>query len=138
MINPDGSRDPHYDMVKAINADVLAIGGELKRAKSIAVSQHGGDKHSSYKVGESPVLVDAGKVTVGTFHDESAGRRFAMLASLDYKASIDLKLRIPTAAGAGVERFDPASRTWSPAVAKDSVELKLPPGGGVLLRWAVR
>ena len=136
MINPDGSRDAHYDMVKAINADVLAIGRELKRAKSIAVSQHGGDKHSSYKAGESPVLVDAGKVTVGTFHDEPASRRFAMLASLDYKGASDVKLRIATAAG--VERFDPATRTWSPAGAKDSVELKLPPGGGVLLRWPVR
>ena len=77
-------------------------------------------------------------MTVGTFHDEPAGRRFALIANLDYKAVTDVKLRVPTAVGAGVERFDPAARTWSPAPSKNSIELKLPPGGGVLLRWPVR
>ena len=136
MIEPDGSRNPHYNMVKGINADVLAIGSELKRAESVAVSQHGGaGPHEQYANGESPVIVETGKVTVGTFHDAAAGKHFAMLASLDYKAADDVKLRIPGTATASVERFDPSSRKWSSAGGEESVQLNLPPGGGVLLRW---
>jgi hypothetical protein len=139
MIEPDGTRNPHYDMVTAINADVLAMGRELKHARSISVSQHGGDdKGARYKAGESPVVVEAGTVTVGAFHDADAGKHFAMLASLDYKAAHSVKLRIPAASAGSVERLDPASRTWSQIKGKDGVELNLPAGGGVLLRWSVR
>ncbi|NTW62407.1 hypothetical protein HGB25_03310, partial [Candidatus Saccharibacteria bacterium] len=35
--NADGTRDPHYDMAKAINADVKAIGDILCKAESVNV-----------------------------------------------------------------------------------------------------
>jgi hypothetical protein len=134
MINPDGSRDPHYDMVKAINADVLAIGREIKHAKSIAVSQHGGTNDAIVKVGTSPLQIDSGQVTAGVFRDES-GKHFAILASLDYKAATTAAFRLEKAAG--VERFDAAQREWSSMNLADdkTLQLDLPAGGGVLVRW---
>jgi hypothetical protein len=123
-------------MVKSINADVLAIGRELKNAKSIAVTQHGGDKNSSYAIGESPVTVVEGRVTVGAFRDEKAGKHFAMVTDLDYKSPTDAALRIANASSA-VERFDPQARTWSAIAPIDgALRMALPAGAGVLLRWS--
>jgi hypothetical protein len=135
MINQDGTRDPHYDMARAINADVLAMGRELKNAKSVAVKQHGGGKGEQVDVGESPVSVEAGKVTIGVFHDAKANKHFSVIANLDYKESTTPRLRIASNTGPVVERFDPSSRAWSPVGAKDEIELKLSPGAAALLRW---
>ena len=136
LIEQGGKRGAHYDMVKAINADVLAIGRELKHAKSIAVTQHGGDKNSSYVIGKSPATIEAGKVTLGTFHDAKAGKHFALVTNLDYKAPTTAKLRMPDAAPATLERFDTASRTWSRLDAPGgTITVELPPGAGALLRW---
>ena len=133
MINPDGSRDPHYDMVKTINAEVLAFGRELKHAKSIAVTQHGA-KATPVNVGESPIKVDHGALTAGVFRNES-GKHFAMLASLDYKSATTAKVRVETATA--IERFDTTKRTWSnlQLAADKSISIELAPGGGSLLRW---
>jgi hypothetical protein len=134
IIDEGGKRGIHYDMVKAINADVLAIGRELKHAKSVAVTQHGGDKNASYVIGESPVKIEAGKLTVGTFADAKAGKTLALVTNLDYKAPTTAKVRLP--AGARSERFDPATRKWAGIGAgSDAIELPLAPGAATLIRW---
>ena len=127
MINHDGSRDPHYDMIKQINADARAIGDELLHLKSFA----------AYHVGEpvefrlpqtsfEPVDVEAnGPVTVGVFHHRD-GRWLTLVASRDYRKPVTVKVgRV-----SGV--FDPATKKWSASPSPTSVEL--PPGGAKLFR----
>jgi hypothetical protein len=136
LIEQGGKRSPHYDMVKAINADVLAIGRELKTSKNVAVTQHGGDKNASYVIGESPVKIEAGKVTLGTFHDAAAGTHLALVTNLDYKEPTTAKLTVPAGASQALERFDPATRKWSHLESpKGTATLELPPGAGTLIRW---
>ena len=137
MINPDGTRDPHYDMVKAINADVLAIGRQLKRAEV-------GRRHATRRAartsgstsGESPVAVEAGKVTVGTFH-ESAGEQALRAGREPGLQGVDRR-EAPHR-----WRFGKKRRAIRPRVARRGrrsvptghVELTLPAGAGALLRW---
>src|SRR5439155_26074396 len=59
MINADGSRDPHYQMIKEINADVLSIGGELLRARPL-------DVYDARKMpSDAPLVVSPAEMTVG-------------------------------------------------------------------------
>jgi hypothetical protein len=133
MINPDGSRDPHYAMVKAINADVLAIGRELKHATSTAVVQTG--EGGTIRDGECPLAIAAGRLTVGVFSEAHTGRRFAVLANRDYKAATVTKFRFPTGATKTPGRFEPAKRRWTPVDASDDVRIDVPSGDAVLVRW---
>jgi hypothetical protein len=134
MINPDGSRDPHYDMVKAINADVLAIGRELKHAESTAVVQTGAG--AALRDGECPLAIAGGQLTVGAFQDGHTGAHFAVLANRDYKASTIAKFRLPVGAAIkAARRFEPAKRAWAPLDASGEVQLDVPAGGAVLIRW---
>ncbi len=53
----------------------------------------------------------------------------ALVVNLDYLRDAHYVLRGPGT----LERFDPATRQWSPAGTR--ARLDLPPGGGVLVRW---
>jgi len=120
MINEDGSRDPHYDMIKQINADVLAFGEALKGAKSTEI-------RAPQKQGPP--------FTLGSFKSDTHDLRF--IASGDYKNAITLPLAVPSQR---VERFDPATRKWDaveiqPKNGKTYVTVDIPPGAAVLFRW---
>ena len=134
LINADGTRDPHYDMVKAINADVLAIGRELKGTTSVSVFQVG--EGAEIRSAEpAPVQLEGGKLTVGIFRGTSERTHFALVATRDYRHPTTTKLSLPTGATA-VERFDPSKRSWSPVEQVGGVSShELPPGAAVLLRW---
>jgi hypothetical protein len=121
MINPDGSHDPHYDMIKQINADVLAIGGELLTADSTDVFL------SQQAPAAAPVTIDHPDVTVGLFRALD-GRGLALLANRNYKASAEGKLILHNLKP---EQLDPMTGKWSPAPAK----VNLPAGGALLIRW---
>jgi hypothetical protein len=129
MINKGGERDPHYDMIKAINADLLAMGRELKNAKSTGVMQTGAKPEVS--VGKAPFSVETGLLTVGSFTGADQ-RKFAVLANRDYKSPTKATIQ---AAGANLklEQFDAKTRTWAPV--KGAPEFELAPGAAVLLRW---
>ncbi len=131
MINADGSRDPHYDMVKAINADARAIGDLLCKAESTAVFHHGAG--ATVKAADAPISATEGELTIGVFRDRE-GKNLALVTNRDYKKPIGTSVKVKPA-GATVERFDPAAKSWSAAAAGEAVKLDLPPGGGVLLRW---
>jgi hypothetical protein len=135
MINPDGTRDPHYEIVKQINADVLAIGRELRRAKPVGIQQFGGDKQSSYRDGDlAPFAVSGGTTSVGTFRDAEAKLSFALIANHDYKAETSTKVHSAGSTPTPIERFDPASKRWAALPFNDSGTLTIPAGAGVLLR----
>jgi hypothetical protein len=154
LINPDGTRDPHYGMVKRINADTKAIGDALGVATSTDVFQTGAPPTTNPSIAkmsprmgakdDSPLKIAPGgggsggggaDLTVGLF-EAPDGKRLAIIASRDYKKPTRPRA-IVTPADAAAEVFDPAKKGWSPAAVAEGgvIPLNLPPGGGVLLRW---
>jgi hypothetical protein len=121
LIDKDGKRDPHYEMVKQINADVLAFAGAMEGATSTEV-------RAPQKLGPP--------FTLGQFKSKD-GRELRFIASGDYKKLISLPVEVPSQK---VEQFNPRTKAWAAidAVTKDGkthVTLNLPPGGAALLRW---
>jgi hypothetical protein len=131
MIDEHGKRTDHYDMVRAINADVLAIGRELKGAKNVGLVQH--VKGKSVTTGETPLTLDGGDVSVGVFA-AADGKRLALVANRDYKAKTTSSVAVESNPKR-VERFDVERRIWRPASETGSIELQLAPGAAELLRW---
>jgi hypothetical protein len=132
LINADGSRDPHYDMVKAINADLKAIGDVLAKAKSTAVFHHGPE--TTVTADHPTITATEGMLTIGMFEDREK-KTLALVTNRDFNAAVKTAVKVKPA-GANVERFDPAKKTWSTANNSDAgVALDIPAGGGVLLRW---
>jgi hypothetical protein len=135
MIDPAGKRTPHYDMVKAINADTKAIGDVLGQCETTNVFHHGAG--GTIKMHGSPIVPKDGdgKLTIGLFKHRD-GKTLAMIANRDYKQPAKTSAIVQPAT-ATVEIFDPAKKTWSPVQhdAQAAVPIALPPGGGILLRW---
>jgi hypothetical protein len=65
--------------------------------------------------------------TTGVFHGPG-GKTLALVTNRDYKN--ERRARVEVTGNPAVERFDSGTRSWS-----DFSDEKLPPGGGVLLRW---
>ena len=146
IINEDGSRDPHYDMVKKINADVLAIGNELLKCTSTEVFQTGKPPTTIPSIAKfsppmkasasSPMkILDEGNLTVGLFKSP-AKKRLALIANRDYKNELTTRA-IVEPVNATVEIFDPAKKSWSRAPLRERgvIEVQLPAGAATLLRW---
>src|SRR5439155_20433579 len=110
MINPDGSHDPHYDMVKQVNADVLAIAHEIGDAKSVAVYEPAAkESHDMPLPADAPLQVTSNELTAGVF--EAANQRhFALLASRNYKDAINTRISVRQGSP---ERFDPRMGKWA-------------------------
>ena len=94
MINHDGSRDPHYDMIKAINAEARAIGDGLLRARSWAAYHVGPGGEFAMPPGvESPVRAETdGRLTVGVFR-HADGRTLALVANRDHGNGATARVR---------------------------------------------
>lgn len=139
MVNLDGSRDAHYDMVKRVNWEVRAYGSALLHADAVAVFHT-----RPLPPGGAPwseglpirVLGDAA-LTVGVFRGAN-GENYALVANADYRnaAAFEVAIRAP-----GVQRMSRLSRRWSPAAATRAegaetlVPLTLEPAEAALLRW---
>jgi hypothetical protein len=136
MIDPAGKRTPHYDMVKAINADTKAIGDVLGQCESTNIVHHG--EGGTIKMTNSPIVPTAGdaRLTIGLFKHRDGKKTLAMVANRDYKQPAKTSAIVQPAT-ATVESFDPAKKTWSPVQhdAAGAIPIALPPGGGMLLRW---
>ncbi|HEX8523889.1 MAG TPA: hypothetical protein VF669_16665 [Tepidisphaeraceae bacterium] len=120
MINKDGSRDPHYDMIKRVNAEVLALAKQLKGATSTDVKR--------------PAEKDP-QFNLGTFKSKD-GAALLVAASLD--TTRELSARIPVT-GDRAEQFNPTSQKWSPLgiqeiEGKKAVAVTISPGGATLVR----
>ena len=146
MINPEGSKDPHYDMIKAINADVLAIGNELLPCKSPEVYLQGKSVTTRPSIAEkspptkpsdhSPIkMLSETDLTVGVFLAPD-GKHLALIANRDYKNESAARATI-SPVNAPVEMFDSSTKAWSPAPIHERgvIEVILPPGGAALIRW---
>jgi hypothetical protein len=121
LIDETGKRDPHYEDVRTVNAELRAFGGELLRAQSVSVA---------------PLLQGAASVTSGRFKTTD-GSTLAFIANTDRTNALDVALPIDAPKA---EQFDPVKREWKSAAVKahdgqHTVQVSLPPGGGALLRW---
>jgi hypothetical protein len=130
MIGYDGTPQPEYAWIASINGDARAIGEELYDARSWATF-HAGEPAQYSPPPKTPITIEGpGRYTTGVFKGP-AGRALALVVNRDYREPTHAQVRTEPL-GAAVERFDPASRKWSPA----AFPLDLPAGAGVLIRWA--
>jgi hypothetical protein len=146
MINPDGTRDRHYEMVKKINAEVLAIAHELKACTSIEVYQPGKPVTTQPAIAakspprkpsaDAPIrVIDEGDLTVGMFKSPD-DHHLALIANRDYKNDTHTRAVVQPV-NAAVEAFDVAAKKWSPAPIRERgvIDVSVPAGGAMLLRW---
>jgi len=127
VINADGTRDAHYDMVKRVNADLQSIGSQLLDAELRNVWK-AGPTQSDKTPDKSPLKIHSttGDVTVSIFRTEKSN--LALLASRDYRNAIDVGVKT---SAKNVQQLNPADSTWQPAAQTHH----LPPAGAILLRW---
>lgn len=117
VINTDGTRDPHYDMIKRINADVRRMGKHLLNATCTQVVPSGKD---------TPYVR-------GIFRSATLGN-LMLVASSDYRNGVEARI-VSRIEGAKHQQLD-ANGQWRP-LALDGKELrvKLAPGDAALIRW---
>jgi hypothetical protein len=139
-IHADGSRDPHFDMMRRVNWDLRALGKPLLDADCTDVFHTGDipDGGKPWTEGLPVRVTGAGSLTVGLFRG-AHGKQYAVVANEDYKAAV--KTEIAVKAKGRVQQINPLSRKWSDAGAahkgneEATVPLELAPGGAALVRW---
>jgi hypothetical protein len=119
MIDQAGQRDPHYDEVKTVNAEIQAFGQPLLRAKSVSVE--------TFEQGAATVTVGHFKVADGS----------ALIFIANANRSTAAEIAVPIDA-TEARQLDPATRQWKPIAlnARDdhrAAQLTLVPGGATLL-----
>lgn len=122
MINPDGTRDPHWEMVARVNKEVQAIGSELMNTKLTLMHPISVNTNPAYRT------------TITEFKTQD-GKTLAMFASQNYKDAIDFAPLIDL--DGKVDQLDLTTGKWNTIAhhKTDPVKLQLAPGGAALLRW---
>ena len=144
MALPDGTPTPLYHALKTLNREFVAIAKELQPLKSQGVFHAGMQppgttplpKESAFTFDPPIPAVDyrpgerAEGVVLSRFGTGEMTTHL-FVVNLDYKTERTIGLTAP----APLEIFDAATGQWSPASASRA-ELRLPAGGGMLLRVA--
>lgn len=145
---PDGTPTPLYHVLKSANREFVAIATEYHPLQSLGVYNAG-----TLALGTKPLPSDATfrldppiapapyenwkpakGILLGYFGPADKDNvpskpTHVLVVNLDYKADV-----VTTLVGPGnLEVFDATARTWSPATS-NRAELRLPPGGGKLVR----
>lgn len=147
IANADGTPTPLYPALKTLNREFIAIARELQPLRSLGV-HHAGmmpegtepwptnaiftlDPAVTAKSYRPPERVQG--VVIGLFGPAKqagvASATHAVVVNLDYKSAATVRLRGP----GRIEVFDATTGQWSQTNA-GRVELKLPGGGGKLVR----
>ena len=148
IANADGTPTPIYDALKSLNREFVAIAGELQPLRSLAVYHVGMTPPGTEPPApDAPFRLDppvallsytpperVKGILLGLFGppgkgDAPARPTHVLVVNLDYRAEAVTSLVGP----ADLATFDAASGTWLPA-GGPRVELRLPPGGGKLVR----
>jgi hypothetical protein len=131
MIAHDGTPEPEYGWIAAINADARAMGDQLMACRSWATF-HTGEGSQYAPPPKTPIGVGGAgaRLTTGVFTSPD-GKTLALIANRNYREAARVEVQVRPA-GAPVEQFKPQTRTWSPA----AFPIDLPAGGGVLIRWS--
>jgi hypothetical protein len=130
MIDFDGRPDQTYPWISRINADTRAIGDELLPHESWAVIE--ASPAGFVAPTDTPMRVPAIPLNVGLF--KSAGSEWlALVTNRNYREAVKTTVGIEAAS---VRRFDRAAKKWSPVPSPGGqVELSIPAGDGILLKW---
>lgn len=149
MIDPDGEPSPRYEALKTLNREFAAIARELQPLRSLAVHHAGMEPPGAVALPDGePFHLDppvpsepfhpgdrARGVLIGLFgpagSDADAKATHAVVVNLDYEAERTTTLVGPAA----LEVFDASTGRWGRADGP-RVELRLPAGGGTLVRLA--
>ncbi len=139
----DNKPTPLYDALKTLNREFLAIAKELQPLRSLAVYHAGMSPPGSTPLPVSAPFRFDPPVAPMTYKPPERVRGFllgyfgtgdkpthAVVVNLDYKTAAKVDLVGP----GKMESFDATSGAWTAADAK--VELRIPPGGGKLVRTA--
>lgn len=138
IANLDGTPGPLYHALKSYNREFVALAKELQPLRSLAV-YHTAMKEPGCEPppADPPFRLEPVRQTdpnrgflMGWFSANSKPTH-VVLVNLDYRAEATIILRGPAA----LETFDATAAKWSPAN-QPRIELKLPPGGGKLVRAA--
>lgn len=141
---PDGSPTPIFHALKTLNREFAAIAGELQPLRSLGAYHVGMSPAGSQPLPEDgpfyfdpPIAAMAYNppervrgALLGYFGREDDASH-VVVVNLDYKTESTLRLVGP----ANLEIFDATTAAWS-AVGSQRTELRLPPGGGKLVRAA--
>ncbi len=144
IAEPDGTPTPIYHALKTLNREFVAIAGELQPLESLAVYHAGMTPPGAVPLPEdAPFRLDppvppmkyepperVRGVLLGYFGRAKAPTH-AVVVNLDYKTELPLTLVGP----GNLETFDAATGDWSPC-GSPRTALRLPPGGGKLVRTA--
>lgn len=138
MALADGTPTPLYDAVKPLNREFVAIVSELQSLHSLAVYHTALKEPGCEPMPANTVFqLDTAASTVtergllfGKF-GKGVRASHVVVVNLDYKSEVIASIVGP----ARMEVFDAATRKWS-RVRGRRAELKLPPGGGKLMRVA--
>jgi len=138
--NRDGSPGPLYTPVKAVNADVKALGAYLFDAQVEETFQSGTIPPDGTPANDDSFVKVSGEsnLTVGTFRG-TKGYIYVLVTNRDYKTPAKGQLTLNTVKHP-VEQLDLKTGKWRPWAGKpvnDSVsgEVVLGPAGAALLRW---
>lgn len=139
----DGQPTPVYHWLKPLNRDFQAIAAQVQGLRSVGV-HHAGmlppaaeplpkDAPLRFDPPVPPLAFEPGKrvqgVLIGTFGPTSeSAPTHAVVVNLDYREERTVTLRGP----GRLQRFDPATGKWGSASRR--LELRVPAGGGVLVR----
>jgi hypothetical protein len=140
----DGKPTPVYDWLKPLNRDFVSIASQLQPLQSVGVFHAGMLPPGAEALPDTesfrfdPVIAAAkfepGKrvkgALIGTFGPGKEGQAtHALVVNLDYQQEQVVSVK----AASRLDRYDPASGKWTSAPG-DALQLRLPGGGGVLVR----
>ena len=145
---PDGTPTPIYHALKSLNREFVAIAGQLQPLRSLGVYHAGMMPPGAEALpADAPFRLDPSVpataykppervrgMLLGLFGpagkaSEPAKPTHVLVVNLDYQAGAVAPLVGP----GNLEAFDAAGGTWSPVAGPDRT-VRLPPGGGKLLR----
>jgi chondroitin AC lyase len=134
MINPDGTKDPHYEMIAKINRDVRAIGDELLGATSLDVYTPP-EVRPTTRSTTAAASTPNSELRVGWFRSADGTKNLLLMVNQNTRQSAtsgavqEKDLPPPYA---GYELFDPSTRKWQPV--RSGPVPDIAPGGGMLFR----
>ena len=145
MATADGKPTPLYHVMKKLNREFVAIATELQPLKSLAVYHTGmlppmteplpADAPFCFIPPMPPMDYKKKERVRGAllgYFGKTKDPSHVVVVNLDYKNEVVLSMIGPVYVGK-LETFDATNSTWS-ASSSPRVELRLPPGGGKLVR----
>jgi hypothetical protein len=125
-INADGTRDPHYDMLKVVNHDTQVFGSAVLKAHSTGI-------YPTKARQQSPLKFD-GDALVTTF--EMPDHTIAAMVVNGSWTNRLIANAAPRDNSEDLESFDRATGEWRPE--KAPIHIDLAAGDAMLLRWRAK